>query len=626
MFKHSLVLFLLLLTDLSFGQIVLTQTQSDAIIGLDRKAWAGLGNTSPLSDGYAHDFSLPASTISCQQITGIEIEISLTNYTNNNVCPHFETYYNLFYGCTSYAGGATCLPATNLIAEPNYPVNVNPASFNFGNPLGSPVNPNIAPDFGENLSIDIIPVSNPGCNPVTNGHISYQYTITVTITVTDTTPTEPTTPLECWETRSFDNIACDWIVTGTQPTQPNTACWETVNFNNNTCMWEVSGTQPTQPALECWETASFNSISCAWEITGTQPAQPNLECWETATFNNITCSWEVVGNQPAQPTLECWETATFNNTTCAWDVSGSQPVQPTIECWQTTLFNTMTCSWDISGMQPPEPTTACWETALFNTIICDWEVTGTQPAQPNLECWQTASFNETNCLWELEGTQPGNIIETFVNFCPNDDKQLTAQTDIPNPSYLWSNGEITESVEIAAEGTYTVEISGGICSFETRIFDVSILETPMIESIESDGRNIIVNISNPGNVQYSLNGNTFQNNNTFFNIEGGLYTISVREANCIETVTAEHLHFYIPKFFTPNNDGVNDTFNLGGIAFFSSSEVSIFNRYGKLMKYSRNSAFSWNGTLRGQNLPSDDYWYVIIIEGQKFTGHFTLKR
>ena len=176
MFRYLIVLFLILLTNFSFGQIVLTQTHSDAAIGLDRKAWAGLGNTSPLSDGYAHDFTLPARTNSCQQITGITVDISFSGYTNNNVCNHYVTYYNQFYGCTSYSGGATCLPATNLIAEPNYAPTANPPLFSYGSPLGSPVNSNIVPDFGDNLSIDIIPVSDPGCNPVTNGHISYQYT------------------------------------------------------------------------------------------------------------------------------------------------------------------------------------------------------------------------------------------------------------------------------------------------------------------------------------------------------------------------------------------------------------------------------------------------------------------
>uniref|UniRef100_UPI000651EAB2 T9SS type A sorting domain-containing protein n=1 Tax=Bizionia psychrotolerans TaxID=1492901 RepID=UPI000651EAB2 len=53
-------------------------------------------------------------------------------------------------------------------------------------------------------------------------------------------PMEPTTALECWETRSFDNTNCEWIVTGTQPVEPTTECYETATFNTATCSWDIT--------------------------------------------------------------------------------------------------------------------------------------------------------------------------------------------------------------------------------------------------------------------------------------------------------------------------------------------------------------------------------------------------
>jgi hypothetical protein len=91
MFRYFILLFLILLTDFSFGQVVLTQTHNDAAIGLDRKAWNGLGNTSGHSDGYHHDFTLPASTDPCQRITGISVVINLTGYTNNRSLSPYTT-------------------------------------------------------------------------------------------------------------------------------------------------------------------------------------------------------------------------------------------------------------------------------------------------------------------------------------------------------------------------------------------------------------------------------------------------------------------------------------------------------------------------------------------------------
>ncbi len=126
MFRYFTILFLILLTDVSFGQVfVQTQNHTNATIGLDRKAWAGLGNTTNHSDGYAHDFTLPARTNPCQRISSISVVINLTGYTYIGPCPHGALYYNLFYGCGPYSSGATCSPppgqGPNLIAEPNFP-------------------------------------------------------------------------------------------------------------------------------------------------------------------------------------------------------------------------------------------------------------------------------------------------------------------------------------------------------------------------------------------------------------------------------------------------------------------------------------------------------------------------
>ncbi|MDP5158235.1 MAG: T9SS type B sorting domain-containing protein, partial [Flaviramulus sp.] len=327
-----------------------------------------------------------------------------------------------------------------------------------------------------------------------------------------------------------------------------------------------------------------------------------------------------------QPTLACYETATFNTTTCLWDVTGVQPVQPTLACYETATFNTSTCIWDVLGAPPTQPSLECWETATLNDITCSWEVTGTQPIQPSLECWETATFNNTTCTWDISGIQPGNVFEENLDLCENTTLSLIAQTNISNPTFIWSTGATTDNITINSAGIYTVEITGGVCSFETRIFEVTLLETPIIENVISDGNDVIITTSNSGDFQYSLDGNVYQSSNVFLNVDGGLYNVFVKQRNCTSTITSQYLHFYIPKFFTPNNDGIKDRFNLSGIEFYTSSEVSIYNRYGKLLKFSKNSTFSWDGTYRGENLPSDDYWYVIIIEGQKFTGHFTLKR
>lgn len=84
-----------------------------------------------------------------------------------------------------------------------------------------------------------------------------------------------------------------------------------------------------------------------------------------------------------------------------------------------------------------------------------------------------------------------------------------------------------------------------------------------------------------------------------------------------------------PKYFSPNNDSVNDTWHLIGIEEIDTISVSIFNRYGKLLK-TLDNVNGWNGTYKNANMPSDDYWFVanLIRDGKthRIKGHFALIR
>ena len=84
--------------------------------------------------------------------------------------------------------------------------------------------------------------------------------------------------------------------------------------------------------------------------------------------------------------------------------------------------------------------------------------------------------------------------------------------------------------------------------------------------------------------------------------------------------------YYIPKYFTPNNDGRHDFWKVLDSSN-SVKSISIFNKYGKLLKYLDPNSEGWNGTYNGQLMPTDDYWFSIALNsGEITTGHFALKR
>ncbi|WP_406685291.1 T9SS type B sorting domain-containing protein [Seonamhaeicola sp. MEBiC1930] len=84
--------------------------------------------------------------------------------------------------------------------------------------------------------------------------------------------------------------------------------------------------------------------------------------------------------------------------------------------------------------------------------------------------------------------------------------------------------------------------------------------------------------------------------------------------------------YFIPKYFTPNNDGSNDVWQIYDRMNLVNN-ISIYNRYGQLIKFLPGSAFSWDGTFNGKLLENDSYWYEIVLNSREIIrGYFALKR
>jgi gliding motility-associated-like protein len=80
-----------------------------------------------------------------------------------------------------------------------------------------------------------------------------------------------------------------------------------------------------------------------------------------------------------------------------------------------------------------------------------------------------------------------------------------------------------------------------------------------------------------------------------------------------------------PRFFTPNGDSFNDFWGIENLDQYYT--ISIFNRFGQLLKTLSGNAAAWDGTFNGSPLPADDYWFVLKMnDGQTIKSHFTLKR
>lgn len=72
--------------------------------------------------------------------------------------------------------------------------------------------------------------------------------------------------------------------------------------------------------------------------------------------------------------------------------------------------------------------------------------------------------------------------------------------------------------------------------------------------------------------------------------------------------------FYIPNTFTPNGDGLNDTFGISGEAI-KDFNLQIFNRWGQLVFQSGNPNERWDGSFNGEKVPQGVYVYRLSAQG-----------
>lgn len=93
----------------------------------------------------------------------------------------------------------------------------------------------------------------------------------------------------------------------------------------------------------------------------------------------------------------------------------------------------------------------------------------------------------------------------------------------------------------------------------------------------------------------------------------------------IDDVSLEEVELEFPNVFTPNDDGVNDFFEIKMLP--AKSEIYIMNRWGDSVFHSNGSnILSWDGTFNGEICSEGTYFYKIVIGTIEKTGFIQLIR
>ncbi len=198
-------------------------------------------------------------------------------------------------------------------------------------------------------------------------------------------------------------------------------------------------------------------------------------------------------------------------------------------------------------------------------------------------------------------------------------------------------GENNPTLTVSSEGNYSVEVTNVFNCSKTRNIEVvgseiaSLLEI-IIKDLSSEPNTVLINVTGSGDYEYALDDITgpYRDSNFFSNVPMGLHNVYIKDVNGCGILGPLPISVLgIPQYFTPNNDGYNDTWNVKGVSqdFNYRSTIYIFDRYGKLLKQIGTIGSGWDGTYNGQPMPADDYWYSIFFEdGRSAKGHFALKR
>ncbi|OXA77765.1 T9SS type B sorting domain-containing protein [Flavobacterium frigidimaris] len=246
---------------------------------------------------------------------------------------------------------------------------------------------------------------------------------------------------------------------------------------------------------------------------------------------------------------------------------------------------------------------------------------------------------------DTNSNQAGNklVCSNLPSFFVKLDAGIIGNTVPSTYNYVWSKdgslipGETSETLDVNEEGKYTVEVftKGENSCSRTRIITVTASDIAFLDSVTisdlSDYNTVEANVSGTGNYEYSIDDHNgpFQESSFFENVVPGIHDLYIHDKNGCGTISKTIAVLGIPKFFTPNNDGYNDYWNIKGIndTFNPGAKILIFDRYGKLIKQITALGNGWDGTFTGSPMPADDYWYTIKLEdGREAKGHFSLKR
>jgi len=227
--------------------------------------------------------------------------------------------------------------------------------------------------------------------------------------------------------------------------------------------------------------------------------------------------------------------------------------------------------------------------------------------------------------------------------------ELETENENGNFMYKWTKDNAPFSGSLATNtaresGIYKVTaISDAGCESEVKTIVVKdseiakIIKEDILIIDDSDNNTIEISRLNLGigDYEFAIDNQfgSYQTNTKFENIQVGVHTLFIKDKNGCGTIQFTFSILNYPKFFTPNNDGENDFWNLKGFDTnqYTVSDIYIYNRFGKLIHKIESNQIGWDGRINGKLAVANDYWFYTILKDKnglsiEKKGNFSLIR
>jgi gliding motility-associated-like protein len=191
--------------------------------------------------------------------------------------------------------------------------------------------------------------------------------------------------------------------------------------------------------------------------------------------------------------------------------------------------------------------------------------------------------------------------------------------------------------------TYTVHVSNNGCSDSSKSVTVTVNENPVANAGDNktvfEGQSVKLDGSSKGDniTSYIWTPATFLDNPQSLTpvatpTDNITYTLTVVSSSCGTTTSQVFVRVYkkitIPNTFSPNNDGVNDVWNIKELFTYPDCALMVYNRYGQQVFQSTGYTNPWDGTYKGSPLPAGTYYYILDLKNNtpKISGWVLIVR